>query len=115
MEVIFNKIHDVVLETLEIQDNRPYILDVIGKWYYNFLISSQEKLTLYLPSYDEKLLNIIYDYVRLFSLTYRLLKKNPVSNLEGTCLLNIFDYNAKRNNFSTGKSTIDFMKKSGNF
>ena len=115
MEVIFNKINDMVLETLEIQDNRPYILEVIGKWYYNFLISSQEKLTLYLPSYDEKLLNIIYDYVRLFSLTYRLLKKNPVSNFEGTCLLNIFDYNTKRNNFSSGKSTIDFVKKSGNF
>ena len=115
MEVIFDKIHDVVLETLEIQDERPYILEVIGKWYYDFLISNQEKLTLYLPCHDEKLLNIIYDYVRLFSLTCRLLKKNPVSNFEGTCLLNIFDYNAKKNNFSTGKSTIDFMKKSGNF
>ena len=59
MEVIFDIIHDVVLETLEIQDERPYILEVIGKWYYDFLISNQEKLTLYLPSHDEKLLNII--------------------------------------------------------
>lgn len=115
MEVKFDKIHDVVLETLEIQDKRPYILEVIGKWYYVFLMSSQERLTLFLPSYDEKLLDIIYDYIRLLSLTYRLLKKNPVSNFEGTSLLNIFDYNTKRNNFSSEKSTIDFVKKSGNF
>ena len=101
MEVIFDKIHDVVLETLEIQDKRPYILEVIGKWYYDFLISNQEKLTLYLPSYDEKLLNIIYDYVRLFSLTYRLLKKNPILDFEGTCLFNIFDYKINTAKYKT--------------
>lgn len=115
MEVIFDKIHDVVLETLEIQDKRPYTLEVTGKWYYDFLISNQEKLTLYLPSYDEKLLNIIYDYVRLFSLTYRLLKKNPILDFEGTCLFNIFDYKINTNNFSSGKSTIDFVNESANF
>ena len=115
MEVIFNKIHDVILETLEVQDKRPYFLEVIGKWYYSFLKSRQEKLSLYLPSYDEKSLNIIYNYTRLFSLTYRLLDKNSVSNFEGTCLLNVFDYNPKKDSFNSGKSTIDFIKKSGNF
>lgn len=115
MEVIFNKIHDVILETLELQDKRPYFLEVIGKWYHSFLISSQEKLSLYIPSYDEKSLTIIYNYTRLFSLTYRLLEKNSVSNFEGTCIFNIFDYKINTNNFSSGKSTIDFMKNSGNF
>ncbi|HEU4791136.1 MAG TPA: hypothetical protein VFS71_15725, partial [Flavobacterium sp.] len=114
MEVIFNKIHDVVLEALEIQDKRPYILEVIGKWYYNFLTSNQEQLSLYIPCYDEESLKIIYDYVRLFSLTNRLLKKNAVTNFDGTCLLNIFDYNKKRNNFYSGRSTIEFVKKEGN-
>lgn len=115
MEVTFNKIHDVVLETLEIQDKKLYILEVIGKWYYNFLTSSQEQLSLYIPKYDEASLKIIYDYVRLFSLTNRLLKKSAVTNFDGTCLLNIFDYNKKRNNFYSGRSTIDFVKKDGNF
>ncbi len=115
MELIFDKIHEVVLETLEAQDKRPHILEVIGKWYFKFLTSNKEQLSLHIPTYDDEALNIIYDYTRLFSLTYRLLNKQGVNNFEGTCLLNIFDYNVKRNNFSSGRSTIDFEKKSGNF
>ena len=60
MELIFDKIHEVVLETLEAQDKRPHILEVIGKWYFKFLTSNKEQLSLHIPTYNEEVLNLIY-------------------------------------------------------
>jgi hypothetical protein len=88
---MFYKIHETVLEALEVQDKRPDTLEVIGKWYYNFLISPVDKLSLYIPNHNEESLNIIYNYLRLFSLTNRLLNKPVAVNFENTCLFNVFD------------------------
>ncbi len=112
---MFYKIHETVLEALEIQDKRPDTLEVIGKWYYNFLISPVDKLSLYIPNHNEDSLNIIYNYLRLFSLTNRLLNKPVAFNFENTSLFNVFDYNKRNKKFKAKGSTIDFVKKEGDF
>ncbi|MDP2384760.1 MAG: hypothetical protein Q8M29_00180 [Bacteroidota bacterium] len=115
MEVIFYKIHETVLEALEVQDERPEILEVIGKWYYNFLISPEDKLSLSIPDHNEESLNIIYNYLRLFSLTNRLLNKPVAADFANTCLFNVFDYNKRNKKFNVKGATIDFEKKEGDF
>ena len=112
---MFYKIHETVLEAMEVQYERPDILEVIGKWYYTFLTSQEDKLSLYLPNYNEKSLNIIYNYLRLFSLTSRLLNKPLAINFENTCLFNVFAYNKRNKKFHDNGSTIDFIKIEGNF
>jgi len=114
MGVTFDKIHEVVLEALKLQEEHSAFYKVIGKWYYNFLLSSDEKLSLHIPKYHEESVNIAYNYVRLFSLTSRLINRPELTAFENTCLFNVFDYNKRRLNFlNNTKSTIDFVKKDG--
>lgn len=111
MEVIFNKIHDVVLEALNQQEKHSAFLKVVGKWYYNFLQSPDEKVTLHIPNYEEESINISYNYILLFSLTYRLINRPQLTAFENTCLFNVFSYDKRHNNFlNNEKSTIDFVK-----
>jgi hypothetical protein len=59
-------------------------------------------------------MKIAYNYVRLFSLTYRLINRPELTAFENTCLFNVFDYNKKRAHFlNNTKSTIDFVKQEG--
>jgi hypothetical protein len=114
MEVTFNKIHEVVLEALNLQEEHSAFFKVVGKWYYNFLQSPDEKVTLHVPKYEEESINIAYNYLRLFSLTYRLINRPELTAFENTCLFNVFDYNKKRAHFlKNTKSTIDFVKQEG--
>lgn len=114
MEVTFNKIHEVVLEALNLQEEHSTFFKVVGKWYYNFLKSPDEKFTLHIPKYEEESINMAYNYVRLFSLTYRLINRSELTAFENTCLFNVFDYNKKRAHFlNNTKSTIDFVKQIG--
>jgi hypothetical protein len=115
MEVTFNKIHEVVLEALNLQEEHSAFFKVVGIWYYNFLQSPDEKVTLHVPKYEEESINIAYNYLRLFSLTYRLINRPEITAFENTCLFNVFDYNKKRSHFlNNTKSTIDFVKQEGN-
>ena len=66
----FNKIHKVVLDTLNIE--REYRLTVIGSWYFKFLGSEEVELKLSLPSFDLEFSKIAYNYIRFFSITYNL-------------------------------------------
>lgn len=114
MEVTFDKIHEVVLEALILQEERSDFLKVIGKWYYNFLKSPDDKLTLHVPKYEEESINIDYNYIRLFSLTYRLINRPELTAFENTCLFNVFDFNKRMHHFlNNAKSTIDFVKQEG--
>jgi hypothetical protein len=45
MEVTFNKIHEVVLEALNLQEENSDFFKVVGKWYYNFLKSNDKHYT----------------------------------------------------------------------
>jgi hypothetical protein len=111
MEVTFEKIHEVVLEALNLQEENSAFFKVVGKWYYNFLQSPDEKVTLHIPKYKEELLNIAYSYVRLFSLTYRLMNRPKLTAFANTCLFNVFDFNKRMSHFlKNTKSTIDFVK-----
>jgi hypothetical protein len=115
MEITFEKIHEIVVETLNLKEEHSSFLKIVGKWYYNFLQSPAEKVTLHIPEYEEESINIAYNYVRLFSLTYRLIIRLPLTDFENTCLFNVFDYNKKRAHFlNNAKSTIDFVKQEGN-
>ena len=58
MEVTFDKIHEVVIDTLSPQKENTTILKVIGIWYYNFLQSPDEKITLHVPKYKEDIINL---------------------------------------------------------
>jgi hypothetical protein len=114
MEITFEKIHKVVLATINLKEEHSAFLKVVGKWYYNFLKSPDEKLTLHIPKYEEESINIVYNYVRLFSLTYRLIYRPVLTAFENTCLFNVFDFNKRTNHFlNNTKSTIDFVKQDG--
>ncbi len=114
MEVTIDKIHEVVLETLSPKKEHATILKVIGRWYYNFLQSPDEKITLHVPKYKEESINLAYNYMRLFSLTYRLVNRPELIAFENTCLFNVFDYNKRRGQFlNNTKPTIDFVKQEG--
>lgn len=113
MEITFDKIHETILLTLNLEEKNSSFLIVIGKWYFNFLESAQEKLSLQIPKYEEESINLVYNYVRLFSLIYRLLHKLEITNFEDTCLFNVFDFNKKRNNFNGFESTFDFERQEG--
>jgi hypothetical protein len=114
MEVTINKLHEVVLEALNLKEENSAFLKVVGKWYYNFLQSPADKVTLHVPKYEEESINLAYNYVRLFSLTYRLINRPELTAFENTCLFNVFDYNKKRAHFlNNTKSTIDFVKQEG--
>ena len=128
MEVTFNKIHEVVIEALDliIQESTIYeklnlknedykILETIGKWYFDFLKSSEEKLAIHIPKYKEEVISIAFNYARLFSLTYRLIGKSELIYFENTCLFNVFDFDKKNVFFpNQTKSTFDFVKQEGN-
>ena len=115
MEITFDKIHEVVRETLNLKEEQTTFFKVVGKWYYNFLQSPDEKfITLHVPKFEEESINIAYNYVRLFSLTYRLINRPALTVYENTCLFNVFDYNKKKADFfNNTKSTIDFVKQEG--
>lgn len=114
MEVTFDKIHEVVIEALNLQEEHSVFVTVVGKWYFNFLESSDEKLTLHIPKYEQESINITYNYSRLFSLTYRLMNRPELTAFENTCLFNVFDYNKKSSLFlNKTKSTIEFEKQVG--
>lgn len=114
MEVTFDKIHEVVIETLSPKKENSTILKVIGNWYYNFLKSPDKKITLHVPKYNEESVSLAYNYLRLFSLTFRLVNRPELTAFENTCLFNVFDYNKRRGNFLINtKPTIDFVKQEG--
>jgi hypothetical protein len=114
MEVTFDNIHEVVLEALSLKKDNSIFLKVIGKWYYKHLKSTEEKLIIYIPKYEEESISITYKYARLFSLTYRLINKPELTVFDNTCLFNVFDFNKRMHHFlNNTKSTIDFEKQEG--
>jgi len=115
MEITFGKIHETILLTLALEEKNSSFLIVIGKWYFKFLESSQEKLSLQIPKYEEESINLVYNYLRLFSLIYRLLHKSTICDFEDTCLFNVFDFNKKKNSFNGFESTFNFERQEGEF
>lgn len=115
MEITFENIHETVLLTLDLQEKNLSYLPVLGKWYFDFLESSEEKLSLHVPDYDQESINLVYNYIRLLSLTYRLFQKSELTSFKDTCLFNVFDFNRKRNNFNDFEPVFDFETQKGEY
>lgn len=115
MEVTFEKIHKVVLETLRPRLTKAVIFDVIGNWYYRFLSSDQDLLSLKLPYYDPRYINEIYQYLRIFLLTYKLVNRGRLTVFGDTCLFNVFGYRQNYSRFNRNDCLIGFTKEKGDW
>lgn len=104
-KVEFESIHNVIVDCLNKENDNN--LEVIGLWYYRFLKSETEKLSLYLPFYSIEFTKLAYTYVRLFTVAFNLLKQNQLIDFKGTCLFDIFN---KQPRTEIGHLTLDFSK-----
>ena len=108
-KVEFESIHNVVIDCLNKENDNN--LEVIGLWYYRFLKSETEKLSLYLPFYSIEFTKLAYTYVRLFTVAFNLLKQNKLIDFKGTCLFDIFN---KQPRTEIGLLTLDFSEQKDN-
>jgi len=108
-EIEFKKIHNVIIDCLNKENDNE--LEIIGLWYYRFLVSNQEKLSLHLPSYSIEFTKLAYSYVRLFTVGFNLLKQNELTEFKGTCLFNIFNKSSRP---KIDDLTLDFSKQKDN-
>jgi hypothetical protein len=108
-KVEFESIHNVVIDCLNKENDNN--LEVIGLWYYRFLKSETEKLSLYLPFYSIEFTELAYTYIRLFTVAFNLLKQNKLIDFKGTCLFDIFN---KQPRTEIGLLTLDFSEQKDN-
>lgn len=104
-KIEFEKIHNVIIDFLQEGNNNE--LAVIGSWYFRFLVSNQEKLSLHLPYYSEELLTLSFNYIRAFTVVFNLLKGEKLTEYEGTCLFDIFNASSCE---KMDELTLDFIK-----
>jgi hypothetical protein len=109
-KVEFTAIHNVVIDCLNKENNNT--LEVIGLWYYRFLKSDEEKLSLYLPFYSKEFAKLAFTYVRLFTVVFNLLKKEELTEFKGTCLFDVFSESSQT---ELDDLTLDFSEKKENF
>ena len=114
MEVTFDKIHNVVLETLQPKVKKADILQIIGNWYYLFLCSKERSVSLKLPYYNAKSIHDIYQYLRLFLITYKLALQPKLIFFKDTCLFDIFCYNKTPFKLNISNCALDFIREKGN-
>ncbi len=109
-ELEFPKIHNVVIdafeETLKVSSKSK--LEIIGRWYFNFLISQEKNLSLILPEFDSDLPKVALNYLRLFTLTYNLFNKEKFEDFEGYCLLDVFKYKPTINEIKIEEYILNF-------
>ena len=86
------KIHSVLIDFLKLENNYEIDkLEILGNWYFRFLLSSEEKLNLHIPFYSVDFTLLAYRYVRCYTILYNLLKQDKTTQFEGTCLFDIFN------------------------
>tara|TARA_B100000767_G_scaffold274422_1_gene307363 strand:+ start:108 stop:2426 length:2319 start_codon:yes stop_codon:yes gene_type:complete len=90
------KIHSVLIDFLKLENNYEIDkLEILGNWYFRFLISSEEKLNLHIPFYSVDFTLVAYRYVRSYTLLYNMLKQDKITQFEGTCLFDIFNKSSR--------------------
>jgi hypothetical protein len=100
------KIHSVIVDFLKLENNYEIDkLEILGNWYFRFLISSEEKLNLHIPFYSVAFTLLAYRYVRCYTVLYNLLKQEKITQFEGTCLFDIFNKSSRAN---TNDLSLDF-------
>ena len=108
-KVEFVKIHNTTLDFLNEKDNGK--LRTIGFWYFNFLKSNSDKLRLHLPYYSKDFTITAFNYVRAFTIIFNLVKNQKLSDFEGTCLFDIFNYSKDKR---AEELTLEFQKQKDN-
>ena len=108
-KVEFTKIHNVIIDFLKEENNIE--LEIIGSWYFCFLNSDEEKLSLYLPNYSYELIRLAYNYVRAFTIVFNLLKEKELTDFESACLFDIFNQLSKT---PMHELTLDYIKQKDN-
>lgn len=92
----FKKIHGVIIDFLKLENNYEIDkLEILGNWYFRFLISSVEKLNLHIPFYYVDFTLVAYRYIRCYTVLYNLLKQDKITQFEGTCLFDIFNKSSR--------------------
>lgn len=92
----FKKIHGVIIDFLKLENNYEIDkLEILGNWYFRFLISSVEKLNLHIPFYYVDFTLTAYRYIRCYTVLYNLLKLDKITQFEGTCLFDIFNKSSR--------------------
>lgn len=105
----FKKIHIVIIDFLKLENNYEIEkLEILGNWYFRFLISSEVKLNLHIPFYSVDFTLVAYRYVRCFTVLYNLLKQDKITQFDGTCLFDIFN---KSSHANTNDLILDFQDK----
>ena len=108
-KIEFREIHNVVIDFLKGGSNSN--LETIGLWYFRFLKSDKEKLALHLPYYSQEFSKTAFDYIRVFTLVFNLLKVKKLMEFEGTCLFDIFN---ESSNAKNNELTLDFLTQKQN-
>ena len=109
MEIEFKDMHKIILDFLNEEVNPE--LEIIGSWYFRFLKSNKEKLSLHLPFYTNEFAQLSFNYIRAFTVVYNLLNQEIATVLDGKCLFNIF---AKSKHLNMDALTLDFQEKKEN-
>ena len=104
-KIEFTKIHNVIIDFLKEENNDE--LEMIGSWYFCFLKSEEEKISLYLPNYSNELLRLAYNYIRAFTIVFNLLKEKELTDFESACLFDIFNHSSKT---PMHELTLDYIK-----
>lgn len=99
MELTFEQIDRLVHEAIQPSKLETRIFKVIGNWYYRFLNSNENKVTLTIPFYSEGITETIVEYLYLFESTLKLAESKPLYSFEGTFLFDVFKYSSS--NYST--------------
>ncbi len=111
-ELEFSKIHNVVIDAFEetIEVYKESKLEIIGGWYFNFLISQEKNLSLILPEFNADLSRVALNYLRLFTLTFNLFNKEKLEDFEHCCLLDVFKYNPTINEINIQEYILNFIE-----
>ena len=108
-KIDFISIHNVVIKHLNSDINSE--LEIIGYWYFHFLNSNEEKLSLHIPYYSNKTIRLAFDYTRAFTIVFNLLKEKQITDFDNTCLFDIFK---KSSTTPILELTLDFNKQKDN-
>ncbi len=101
-------IHSTVLATFPESTDGSHLY-TIGQWYFKFLSSEEDKVTLTFPYYNKKLVEKSFLYCKTFLLALRLAQQSEIKNFEG---LSLFDINKYRKNprLQVQDYILDYLK-----
>ena len=105
------KIHSVLIDFLKLENNYEIDkLEILGNWYFRFLISSEEKLNLHIPFYSVDFTLVAYRYIRCYTVLYNLLKQDKITQFRGACLFDVFN---KSSRADINDLILDFRSQKG--